>query len=68
MKARSALRWCKLRNAEDIRVGDTVCFEQESANYVVTEVQPTEIGMLRHQHKHGSSSYWPNELLYVLEA
>ena len=54
-----------LRKAENVQVGDKVCFELESANYVVTEVEWTQIGMVRHQHDGGSSSYWPHELVYV---
>ena len=56
---------CVLRKADAIKVGEKVCFATESANYVVTEVETTKIGMVRHQHKDGSSSYWPHELLYV---
>lgn len=54
-----------LRKAEKVQVGDKVCFEMASAGYVVTGVEQTEIGMVRHQHDGGSNSYWPNELLYV---
>ena len=54
-----------LRKAENVRVGDKVCFELASADYIVTEIEQTKIGMVRHQHKCGSSSYWPHELLYV---
>ena len=54
-----------LRKAENVKVGDKVCFQLESSSYVVTAVEKTEIGMIRHQHKGGSTSYWPNELLYV---
>ena len=54
-----------LRKAENVRVGDKVCFELASADYIVTEIEQTRIGMVRHQHKDGSSSYWPHELLYV---
>lgn len=54
-----------LRKAENVRVGDKVCFDMESANYVVTDVEETKIGMVRHQHKSGSNSYWPHELVYV---
>ena len=56
---------CVLRKAEHVQVGDKVCFELESASYVVDEIDTTQIGMVRHKHKDGSSSYWPNELLYV---
>ena len=54
-----------LRKAENVRVGDKVCFELASADYIVTEIEQTKIGMVRHQHKGGSNSYWPHELLYV---
>lgn len=54
-----------LRKAENVQVGDKVCFEMQSANYVVTAVEQTAIGMVRHQHDRGSNSYWPHELLYV---
>lgn len=54
-----------LQRADDVRVGDKVCFDLPSANYVVTGVEDTRIGMVRHQHENGSSSYWPNELVYV---
>lgn len=54
-----------LRRADHVEVGDKVCFEMASASYVVAEVEITTIGMVRHQHDGGSSSYWPNELLYV---
>lgn len=53
-----------LVRAENIQPGDKVCFDMDSANYVVTDIENTKIGMVRHQHKDGSSSYWPNELLY----
>ena len=54
-----------LRKAVNVKVGDKVCFQLESAAYVVTSVEQTKIGMVRHQHRDGSNSYWPNELLYV---
>lgn len=54
-----------LKNAENVQVGNKVCFDLESANYVVTDVERTQIGMVRHQHKTGSNSYWPHELVYV---
>ena len=54
-----------LMKAENVRVGDKVCFDMESANYVVTDIERTQIGMVRHQHKTGSNSYWPNEPVYV---
>ena len=56
---------CVLREAGNVQVGDKVCFELESANYVVDEIDITQIGMVRHKHKYGSNSYWPNEILYV---
>lgn len=54
-----------LRRADHVEVGDKVCFELDSTGYVVTGVEQTAIGMVRHQHNRGSNSYWPNELLYV---
>jgi hypothetical protein len=54
-----------LRKVEDVQVGDTVCFNFSSSNYTVLDIERTEIGMIRHQHDGGSSSYWPGELLYV---
>lgn len=45
--------------AKDVRVGDRV------ANYVVTDVEDTAIGMVRHQHDGGSTAYWPHEWLRV---
>ena len=54
-----------LCKAESIKVGDTVVFQMGSADYVVDAVETTDIGMIRHQHRGGSSSYWPNELLYA---
>lgn len=53
------------KHGHNVQVGDKVCFEMASAGYVVTGVEQTEIGMVRHQHDGGSNSYWPNELLYV---
>ncbi len=57
-----------LRKVENVGVGDTVSFDMESANYRVEAVEITEIGMIRHQHKRGSNSYWPGELVYVEDA
>lgn len=54
-----------LRKVENIGVGDTVAFDTESAGYTVDAVETTKIGMIRHQHKGGSNSYWPGELVYV---
>ena len=45
--------------AKDVRVGDRV------ANYIVTDVEDTAIGMVRHQHDGGSTAYWPHEWLRV---
>ena len=56
-----------LRKVENVSVGDTVSFDMTSANYRVEAVETTEIGMIRHQHKSGSNSYWPGELVYVEE-
>lgn len=50
---------------KDVKVGDKVCFELPSANYIVREITQTKIGMIRHRHDSGSSSYWPKELVYV---
>ena len=47
--------------AKDVRVGDRVF----GGGYVVTEVEDTAIGMVRHQHDGGSSAYWPDEWLLV---
>jgi hypothetical protein len=54
-----------LRKVENVEVGDTVCFNLPSASYIVLDIERTEIGMIRHRHKGGSSAYWPGELLYV---
>jgi len=54
-----------IRRADHVDVGDKVCFELASAGYVVTAVDQTAIGMVRHQHEGGSSSYWPHDLVYV---
>jgi hypothetical protein len=54
-----------LRKVEKVCVGDTMVFDTVSANYKVDAVEATPIGMIRHQHKGGSSSYWPGELVYV---
>lgn len=59
---------CVLRKVENVRVGDTVVFNMDSANYKVTDIDTTEIGMIRHRHAGGSSSYWPGELVYVKES
>lgn len=48
-----------------MQVGDKVCFEMKSAGYIVTEIEQTNIGMVRHHHDGGSNSYWPDELVYV---
>lgn len=54
-----------LRRADHVQVGDKVCFTLSSADYIVADVEKTHIGMIRHQHETGSSSYWPTELLYI---
>lgn len=54
-----------LRRADHVEVGDKICFELASVGYVVTGVEQTQIGMVRHQHDRGSNAYWPHELLYV---
>ncbi len=54
-----------LRHASRVQVGDKVCFKLDSANYVVTEIETTKIGMVRHHHAMGSNAYWPHELVYV---
>jgi len=54
-----------LRTAANVRVGDRICFTMSSSDYVVTEVEDTEIGAIRFQHRDGSSCYQPRELLYV---
>jgi len=60
---------CVLRRADSIQVGEKVCFNMPSANYVVTEIEHTKIGMIRHHQEGGFegkyNSYWPEELLYV---
>ncbi len=56
---------CVLVKAENVRLGDRVCFDMESANYVVTNMEQTPVGMVRHHHNTGSNSYWPHELVYV---
>lgn len=56
-----------LTRAGNVQAGDKVCFELGLADYVVTDVDTTAIGMVRHHHETGSSSYWPNELVYVEE-
>lgn len=58
---------CFLRRADAVEVGDKVCFAMKSADYVVTEVEITRAGMIRHHYRDGSSSYWPHELLYVYD-
>lgn len=50
-----------------MKFGDKVCFAMKSADYVVTEVEITRTGMIRHHYRDGSSSYWPHELLYVYD-
>ncbi len=57
-----------LRRVEKVGDGDTVAFDTASANYRVEAVETTEIGMIRHQHKSGSNSYRPGELVYVEDA
>lgn len=54
-----------LQKAENVKIGDRVCFELDSASYVVDEISSTKIGMIIHHHGSGSNSYWPNELVYV---
>ena len=54
-----------LRKVENVKVGDVVSFDMESANYRVKDIETTPIGMIRHQHDKGSNSYWPGELVYV---
>lgn len=53
--------------ARDIRIGDHVVFDMPGANYVVEDVETTQIGQIRHVHGDGtaSSCYWPTDLLYV---
>lgn len=54
-----------LVKVETVKIGDTVVFDMPSANYTVLDVEVTAIGMIRHQHEMGSSSYWPGELVYI---
>lgn len=54
-----------LRKVENVQVGDVVAFEMRSANYRVSAIETTPVGMIRHRHDTGSSSYWPGELVYV---
>ena len=56
---------CAIIQAKNVKVGDRVKFRMSSADYTVEEVEITNIGMVRHQHDSGSSTYWPNELLYI---
>lgn len=57
-----------LTKVRDVKVGDRLGFgpDMNQFSYTVTDVETTGIGMVRHQHEHGSSSYWPNERVYVL--
>jgi hypothetical protein len=57
----------RLVKAQDVRVGDRVVFLTARYDYTVERVETTKIGMIRHHHSNetASSSYWPDELLYV---
>lgn len=56
-----------LRRADKTDIGDVICFEMDTANYIIRSIEHTKIGMIRHQHDGGSNSYWPHELLFVLD-
>lgn len=56
-----------MRRADRAQVGDRVCFDLNSASYIIEEITYDKIGMIRHHHSNGaaSNSYWPDEILYV---
>lgn len=58
---------CHILPAKKVTVGDKVCFQTKSCDYVVEDIEYTETGELRHVFDNGQNrtSYWPDEFVYV---